>query len=131
MAKRIIVLISAVLIVFGITACKKIDNGQGAHSTKASSTVKETRIHNNFKDVLPKFDFDSELLENYKEGMSYSFSAECSKNKFKKYVEKVRKAGFDSKVTEGEGYFAAYSDDGYYTEMTLIGERITVYIKRK
>ncbi len=131
MGKRIIALICAVLIVSGITACKKIDINQNSQSTKASTTVKETRIHNNFKDVLPKFDFDSQLSENYREGMSYSFSAECSDNKFKKYVDKVKKAGFVSKASEGEGYFAAYSEDGYYTEMTLVGGRITVYIKRK
>ncbi len=132
MVKRIVSLIGAVLIAFSITACKKIESGTSHGNNDApSSTQKVTRIANNFKDVLPKFDFDGEISENYKEGLSYSFSAKCSKNKFRKYVDKVKKAGFESRASEGEGYYAAYSDEGFYTEITLVNENITVFIKRK
>ncbi len=131
MVKRIVSLIGAVLVVMSISACKKIENNQVGQSQSASSTAAETRIPNSFKDVLPDFDFDSEPVENYREGLSYSFSAECSKSKFRKYVDKVKAAGFTSKASEGEGYYAAYSDDGYYTEITLVNGNITVYIKRK
>ena len=133
MVKRIISFISAVLIVFSISACKKID-GSFTGSKDGNSVVttqKVTRISNSFKDILPKFKFDSEIAEDYKEGISYTFSAECSKSKFSKYVDKVKDAGFVSKASEAEGYYAAYSDDGYYTEITLVNERITVFIKRK
>lgn len=131
MVKKIISLLSAVMVVMSISACKKIENSnQGGQSVSASATVKETRIPNDFKDVLPDFDFDGEPVETYKEGLSYSFSAKCSKSKFKKYIGKVKDAGFENKASEGEGYYAAYSE-GYYTEITLVNGNITVFIKRK
>lgn len=131
MVKRIVSAVSAVLLVLSVSACKKIDAGTSVPATSAPATSQATRIYNSFKDVLPKFDFDSELVENYKEGISYSFSAKCSKSQFKKYVEMVKKAGFEEKASEGEGYYAAYSSEGYYTEITLVNGNITVFIKRK
>lgn len=132
MTKKIISMLCAVLAVMSITACKKIENNnQDNQPEQILSTVKETRIPNDFKDVLPVFDFDGEPVETYKEGLNYSFSAKCSKSKFRKYVEKVKDAGFENKASEGEGYYAAYSEEGYYTEITLVNGNITVFIKRK
>lgn len=131
MVKRIVSAVSAVLLVLGISACKKIDAGTSVPVTSAPSAVQTTGIYNSFRDVLPKFDFDGEPVENYKEGISYSFSAKCSKSQFEKYIEKVKKAGFSEKASEGEGYYAAYSNEGYYTEITLVNGNITVFIKRK
>ena len=131
MVKRIVSAVCAVLFVLGVSACKKIDSGASVSSKPAPSNTQITRIYNSFKDVLPKFDFDGEVVENYKEGLNYSFSAKCSKSQFNKYVEKVKKAGFENKATEGEGYYAAYSNEGYYTEITLVNGNITVFIKRK
>ncbi len=131
MIKRVVSAMAALLIAMSITACKRIDGSADVKQTEASATQKETRIHNNFKDALPDFSFDSEPVESYKEGLSYTFSAKCSKSKFKKYVEKVKNAGFENKASEAEGYYAACSDDGYYTEITLVNGNITVYIKRK
>lgn len=132
MTKRIVSMLCAVLAVMSISACKKIDNSNHENqSVSVSATVKETRIPNDFKDVLPDFDFDGEPVETYKEGLNYSFSAKCSKSKFRKYVEKVKDAGFENKASEGEGYYAAYSEEGYYTEITLVNGNITVFIKRK
>ena len=134
MVKKIISVLGAVLVVLGVSACKKIDSNShnlGSDSSVSVTTETETRIPNNFKDVLPSFKFDSEISENYKEGLSYSFSAKCSKSKFRKYIEKVKNAGFVNKASEAEGYYAAYSENGYYTEITLVNGNITAYIKRK
>ena len=129
MVKKNASIICAALIALSITACKKIDGETSGGKDSAQTTQQTTRIANTFKGVLPRF--DGEISENYKEGISYSFSAECSKGKFEKYVEKVKKAGFVSKASEGEGYYAAYSEEGYYTEMTLVNGNATVFIKRK
>lgn len=131
MLKKIVSVLCMAAVVLSITACKKIDGGNTGLTESKTVSQKITRIHNNFADVLPSFKFDSEITENYKEGISYSFGAKCSDSKFKKYIDKVKKAGFDQKSSEGKGYYAAYSEDGYYTEITLVNENITVFIKRK
>ena len=130
MLKRTISVLCAGAVILSIAACKKIDTDPDNGVTQ-NVTQTVTRIHNNFADVLPDFEFDSEKTENYKESISYSFGAKCSKSKFRKYIDEVKKTGFDKKASEGEGYYAAYSDNGYYTEMTLIDGNITVFIKRK
>ncbi len=131
MLKKIISFLCVTAVVLSFTACKKIDGGNNGFTESATVSQKTTRIYNNFADVLPSFKFDSEITENYKEGISYSFGAKCSDGKFRKYIDKVKKAGFDQKASEGKGYYAAYSEDGYYTEITLINGNITVFIKRK
>ncbi|MBR4858594.1 MAG: hypothetical protein IKU08_05345 [Clostridia bacterium] len=131
MLKRIISALCVTVIAVSFTACQKIDGGNTGSTDSKAASQKVTRIYNSFADVLPSFDFDGEKTENYKEGISYSFSAKCSDSKFKKYIDKVNKAGFDQKPSEGKGYYAAYSEDGYYTEITLVNGNITVFIKRK
>ena len=131
MLKRFVSALCVAVVAISFTACKKIDDINSDFIEQKTSVQKSTRIHNNFADILPSFKFDSEIAENYKEGISYSFGAKCSENKFKKYVDKVKKVGFDQKASEGNGYYAAYSEDGYYTEITLVNGNITVFIKRK
>lgn len=131
MLKRFVSALCVAAVAISFTACKKIDDINSDFIEQKTSVQKSTRIHNNFADILPSFKFDSEIAENYKEGISYSFGAKCSENKFKKYVDKVKKVGFDQKASEGNGYYAAYSEDGYYTEITLVNGNITVFIKRK
>ena len=131
MLKRFISALCATVIAVSFTACRKIDGGNTGSTDSKTVSQMATRIHNDFADVLPSFEFDSEKTENYKEGISYSFGAKCSDGKFRKYVDKVKKAGFDQKPSEGKGYYAAYSEDGYYTEITLVNGNITVFIKRK
>lgn len=131
MLKKFISALCVAVVALSFTACKKIDDINSDFIEQKTSVQKSTRIHNNFADILPSFKFDSEITENYKEGISYSFGAKCSESKFKKYIDKVKKAGFDQKASEGNGYYAAYSEDGYYTEITLVNGNITVFIKRK
>ena len=131
MLRKIVSALCITAVVFSFAACKKIDGGNAGYSESKTVSQKITRIHNNFADVLPAFKFDSEITENYKEGISYSFGAKCSESKFRKYIDKIKKAGFDQKSSEGKGYYAAYSEDGFYTEITLVNGNITVFIKRK
>lgn len=132
MIKQIISALVVLMLVLSVSACKKIDSDVIGNATSAlASTRKETRIHNNFKDVLPDFTFDSDPVEKYQEGISYTFSARCSERKFNKYIDKVKKTGFDKNAVEADGYYAACSEEGYYIEATLVNKNITVYTKRK
>lgn len=129
MIKRFLAAAMFVAVMLSISSCS-VENGKRPIETTAAITQKETRIHNSFKDTLPDFGFDSAPVENYNEGISYSFSAECSENDFKKYINAVKKAGFEINAAEANGYYAAYSEDNYYVEITLVDDLITVYIKR-
>lgn len=131
MFKKFISVLFVSVVILNFVACKKIDDSNSGFAEQKTSVQKITRIHNNFADILPSFKFDSEITENYKEGINYSFSAKCSDSKFKKYIDKVKKEGLDKKASEGNGYYAAYSDDGYYTEITLVNGNITVFVKYK
>ncbi len=131
MKKRIFAILFAVMLLAAAGSCSfDKDRIEGnSKSTSVTATESETRIHNNFKDLLPKFDFDSEPVESYREAISYSFTAECSKKGFEKYVDKVKEAGFNVKTVEANGYFMGYNSDNYFVEMTLIDGNITVFIK--
>lgn len=130
MKKRILAAVLLALIAVSISSCSIKNNGGSQKNSSAASTQKETRIRNSFKDVLPDFGFDSVPVENYREGISYSFSAQCSEREFEKYIDAVKKAGFETKPIEANGYYSAYTEDDYFVEITLINDTITVYVKR-
>lgn len=131
MIKRIFSLAMIALTVLSISSCKSDDSEKRSdNDIKVSATQKITVIYNSFKDVLPKFKFNSEPVENYQEGLSYTFSAECSENNYDRYIDKIKKAGFEENSVEANGYYAAYNAEKYYVEITLVGELITVFIKR-
>ena len=73
MFKKLLALSFVFILAVGFSACKPDGNG----GSNANATQKITRIYNSYKDVLPDFKFDSDPVENYEEGVSYSFSAEC------------------------------------------------------
>lgn len=129
MLKKILAAALIAAIAVSVSSCS-IENGVSSVTTTTSTTQQETRIHNSFKDVLPDFGFDSTPVENYREGISYSFSAECSEKDYKKYIDAVKKAGFEVNAVEADGYYSAYTADKYYVEITLVGDFITVYVKR-
>lgn len=129
MLKKILAAALLAVIAVSVSSCS-IKNDTLEDTTTAPSTQKETRIHNSFKDVLPDFGFDSTPVENYREGISYSFSAKCSERNYEKYINAVKKAGFEISAVEANGYYSAYTADKYYVEITLVEDLITVYVKR-
>ena len=131
MLKRILAASAVIIVIAGLSACSVKGNTSGfTGSLTASETQAKTQIHNSFKDVLPKFKFGGDVVEKYKEAYNYSFTAECSEGEFEKYVKELKKSGFTVGVAEAEGYYAARNGENYYVETTLVGEKITVFIKR-
>lgn len=130
MLKKLAAAVLIAIMALSFCSCNDIENKGYVSNTSETSTQPQTRIHNNFKDVLPKFRFDSDPIETYREGLSYSFSAECSEKDFNKYVKALKKAGFEVNPAEANGYYAAKTLDKFYVEATLVSGNITVYIKR-
>lgn len=129
MLKKLLALSLAFMLAVGFSACK-VDKNNATGEKSSETTQKITRIYNSFKDTLPDFGFDSEPVENYVEGISYSFSAECSEKDFEKYVKAVIKTGFDVKPVEGKGYYKAHNAEKYFVEAVLVDGMITVFVKR-
>lgn len=129
MLKKIWAAMMIAVVALSVTSCS-IEKNSVSVTTTTATTHKTTRIYNSFKDILPDFGFDSMPVENYREGISYSFSADCSERDFKKYINAIKKAGFETKAVEADGYYAAYSEDNYYVEITLVSGYITVFIKK-
>lgn len=131
MLKRILAASAVIITLTSLSACSVKGSTSGfTGSLTSTETQVITQIHNSFKDVLPEFKFDGDVVEKYKEAYNYSFTAECSKSDFKKYVKKLKESGFTVSVAEAEGYYAARNESSYYVETTLVGEKITVYVKR-
>lgn len=129
MFKKLLALSLVFMLAVGFSACK-VDKNNVSGKEYGETTQKITKIYNSFKDMLPDFGFDSEPVESYEEGISYSFSAECSDKDFEKYVEAVKKTGFDVKPAEGSGYYRAHNAEKYLVEIVLVDGVITVYVKR-
>jgi len=129
MFKRLLAFSLVFMLAVGFSACK-VDKNNASGRKDSETTQKVTKIYNSFKDTLPDFGFDSVPVENYVEGISYSFSAECSKSDFDKYIKAVKKTGFDVKPVEGNGYYKAYNAEKYFVEIVLVDGVITVFVKR-
>ncbi len=127
MVKKIGAGICAFALLLGLSACSP-DNGKGL--TEPSTTVKETRIYNYFKDVLPEFDFKNDVSEEYNEGISYVLRVESSEKEVKKYLKELKKAGFAESAVESEKYYAARNTDGYHVELTHIDGILTLYVRK-
>ena len=126
MLKRFAAAAAVLLVFFSFSSCNVKDD----EISEVSVTVKETRVHNNFKDVLPKPDFDGEISESYDEGIKYSFNVKCSEKECEKYIKQLKKAGFVERATETKNYYTAVTEDGYFVEMTYINGNLTVYTKK-
>ncbi len=130
MFKRLIAAISALLMIMSVSACS-IKESNGSETVKTSATtVRETKVHNNFKDILPKFKFDNEISEDYEESIKYSFNVKCSEKVCKNYIKQLKKVGFVERAVETESYYTAFTEDGYFVEMTYINGNLTVYTKK-
>lgn len=127
MVKRLIAAGFVIIMFVGFTSCKLKDDMNDETSTTVTSKV--TLIYNSFKDVLPDFNFDNEPVENYEEGVRYVISVPSSKRELENYIKKIKKAGFEERAVEAEGYYCAYNS-GYYVEITLVNDMLTVNIKR-
>lgn len=128
MKKRFLALFLGFVILLSMAACS-IEGSSSKEETPAT-TVKETRIYNNYKDVLPDFDFENPISEDYEESVKYSFNVKCSEKECEKYIKKLKNAGFTEKAIETDSYYTAYTEDGYFVEMTYINGNLTVYSKK-
>ncbi|MBQ2848007.1 MAG: hypothetical protein IJE74_07105 [Clostridia bacterium] len=128
MFKKFLLFFISLFIILGISACG-VENNDKNTSNMISFTSKETLIHNYFKDRIPDFNFKNEVVEKYDDGISYILTVKCDKNEFKKYLKKLKKAGFEENVVEAETYYSANDGDGYFIEATYVGEMLTVYVK--
>lgn len=129
MTKKLLALSLVLMIAVGFSACK-VDKNDTSGKKDDETTQRITKIYNSFKDTLPDFSFDSKPVENYVEGISYSFSAECTEKDFDKYIEAVQKTGYDVKPVEGKGYYKAHNAEKYFVEAVLVDGMITVFVKR-
>lgn len=130
MLKKITAALLILMVALSLCSCNTIENNGIVGNSAVTTTQPQTRIPNNFKDVLPRFRFDSDPIETYREGLSYSFSAKCSESDFNKYVKSLKKSGFEINPAEGNGYYAAKNADKFYVEATLVSGNITVFVKR-
>ena len=132
--KRIISVLAVCAFIM-LTACscsiKKTENGGSVNTAAptASTTAAQTKMHNDYKDRLPAFKFENEPSEKYDDGMRYILTVKCSQKEYEKYIKEVKKTGFAQNAIEDEGYFCAYDEQGYYAEITYIGEMMTVFVK--
>lgn len=130
MTKKLFAFISLFIIIFSLASCKNVDSGEGNGVIPAS-----TKIANEFAQQLPEFDFSADIVDSYDEAIRYSFSVECSKSEFKKYLNAVKESGFvlgfpEQQPVSGEGYYKASNDNGYMIEMVLKSDLLTVYVTR-
>ena len=114
--------------ILAFSSCKLSDDSKPEQNV--STTAKVTLIYNKFQDLLPKFDFDNDPVENYEEGERYVVSVRSSEREFKNYIKKIKKSGFEERAVDAEGYYCAYNSEGYYVEITLVNDMLTVNIKR-
>lgn len=130
MLKKIMAMLSLLVIIFSFAACKDIEGGEGNGVIPAS-----TKIANEFALQLPEFEFSSDIVDSYDESLRYSFSVECSKSEFKKYLNAVKDSGFvlgfpEQQPVSGDGYYKASNDNGYMIEIVHKAEVLTVYMTR-
>lgn len=128
MFKKICAGACALVLLLGLTACQP-DNIEG-QTVAESTTVKETRIYNHFRDVLPEFKFKNDPTEEYNEGISYVFRVEASEKEVEKYIKALQKSGFTESAVEAEKYYAARNAEGYHVELTNIDGILTVYVRK-
>ncbi len=130
MIKKIIAAVCAFAALFCLSACNA-EKGKAENVTATMMpTVRETRIHNNFKDVLPDFKFKNPVSEKYEESIRYVLSVRCSEREMKKYVDALKKAGFVNSATEASTFYSAKTDEGYFAEVTYVEEIMTVNVKK-
>ena len=130
MLKKITAMLSLLVIILSFAACKDVEGGEGNGVIPAS-----TKIANEFALQLPEFDFSSDIIDSYDESLRYSFSVECSKSEFKKYINAVKDAGFvlgfpEQQPVSGDGYYKASNDKGYMIEIVHKADVLTVYMTR-
>lgn len=130
MLKKITAMLLLLVIIFSFAACKDVEGGEGNGVIPAS-----TKIANEFALQLPEFDFSSDIVDSYDESLRYSFSVECSKSEFKKYINAVKDAGFvlgfpERQPVSGDGYYKASNDKGYMIEIVHKADVLTVYMTR-
>jgi hypothetical protein len=130
MLKKFTAIISLMIIILSFAACKDTEDIEGNGVIPAS-----TKIANEFALQLPEFDFSSDVVDSYDESLRYSFSVECSKSEFKKYLNSVKDSGFvygfpEQEPVSGDGYYKASNDKGYMIEIVYKSDVLTVYVTR-
>ena len=130
MIKKITALLMIMSFSVLVCACSVKNDDSENKKTSRTTTEQVTLIRNSFKEVLPKGNFKEDIKETYVDGLSYKFTVKCSQSESNKYIEKVKKSGFDLNVAEGTNYYSARTEDYYSVEITYIGEILTVLCKR-
>lgn len=133
MFKKLSVIILTAFILLTSSACNlKTDGGTGfASNTDASAaTEKTTYHHNSFKDRIPEPDFEETPDEQYNDGENYFFTVKCTEKEFEKYVESIKKKGFEQNLVEATGYFYAKDSEGYFAELVYKNGILTATIDR-
>lgn len=126
--------ISAVILSISVMICLCSCNFDGEKEKGNSEngilvTAKSTAVHNHFKDRIPEFGFENDPVEKYEDGFSYSLSVKCSQKEYKSYLKKLKKTGFEVDAVEADTYYSASDEDGYFVEVTYVGEMLSVYIQ--
>lgn len=130
MSRKFLAIFTLFIILFSFAACNNVDGGEGNGVIPAS-----TKIANEFAQQLPEFEFSSDIVDSYDESLRYSFSVECNKSEFKKYLNAVKDSGFvlgfpEQQPVSGEGYYKASNDKGYMIELVFKSNVLTIYVTR-
>lgn len=133
MIKKLSVILLAVIMLFGISACNiKTNNGSGFNTGVADTVSNETHTYyyNTFKDRIPEPDFKETPKEQYVDGDSYYFTVTCTEKEFDNYIKKLKRNGFKNSLVEATGYFYAKDGEGYYAELIYKNGILTATIDR-
>lgn len=123
--------ISAVIVLLGMFVCAascNFDNDK-KKETVVSAVIRTTAVYNHFKDRIPEYSFENKPVEKYEDGLSYVLSVKCSQKEYKSYLKKLKKNGFEQNPIEADTYYSASDEEGYFVEVTYIGEMLSVFIK--
>lgn len=124
--------ISAAILLLAVLVCFascNFDNENSKEENIVSAAAKTTAVHNHFKDRIPEYSFENEPVEKYEDGFSYILSVKCSQREYKNYLKKLKKTGFEQNPIEADTYYSASDEEGYFVEVTYVGEMLTVLIK--
>ena len=128
MIKKLTVAVLAAAVVFSFCSCSFGNDKAEDKNISISITAKSTAVHNHFKDRVPEVSFKNKVTEKYEDGLGYSLSVKCSKSEYRSYLKKLKKSGFEINPVEAETYYSASDGNGYYAEVTYVGEMLSVYI---
>ena len=130
MIKKTAAFLIFVVLILSFCSCGIKNDNKIKSSQSYSFTQRVTVIENYFKERLPEFRFSQEPVERYRDGVSFTLSVTSSQKEFGKYVKKLKDSGFELNKVEADTYYSANTEDGFFAEVTYVGDMLTVFVKK-